>query len=114
MSTNVILPEEFVATKYLGYFWNTKTQTLFTAKLGVLRQLKYVGPNRWNHYLEGYKVSHEGVRRTLTLEYLRKLTPKTSVFPVLFTTVKSDSNADVAINLGKLPPGTKVRVYIEG
>jgi hypothetical protein len=111
--TNVILPEEFVATQYPGYFWNVKIQKLFTAKLGVLRELKYSGPNQWNHYTAGYRISDKGVRKTLTLKYLQTLQVKASVFPVLFTTVKSSTNDDVAINLGKLPAGTKVRVYIE-
>lgn len=114
-STNVIMPEEFVATKYPGYFWNVKTKQLFTAKLGVLRQLKVSLPNRWNR-LNGpaYRISHEGVRRTMTVAQLSKLAPKASVFPVEFVTTKSNTNDDVAVNLSRLPAGTTVKVRIEG
>lgn len=114
-ATNVIMPEEFVATKYPGYFWNVKTKQLFTAKLGVLRQLKVSLPNKWNR-LNGpaYRISHEGVRRTMTVAQLSKLTPKASVFPVEFVTTKSNTNDDVAVNLSQLPAGTTVRVRIEG
>lgn len=113
-ATNVILPQEFVATKLPGYFWNVKTKQLFTAKLGVLRQIKVSKPNRWNKLTEpAYRVSHEGHRRYLFESYLSKLQPKASVFPVEFTTTKSNTNDDVAVDLSKLPAGTKVRVVIE-
>lgn len=110
----VTLPSEFVATKYPGYFWNTRTRRLFTAKLGVLRELKRSGPNKWNYFRDGYKVSHEGVNRFLEYADLLKLQPKDSVFPVRFTTVKNGTNSDVPVQLSLLPEGTIVDVYIRG
>jgi hypothetical protein len=113
--SNVILPEEFVATKYPGYFWNTKVRALFTAKLGVLRRLPITKPNHFNKLKEpAYRISNKGKRGVLTLTYLEALVPTASVFPVFFETTKNGTNDDVAVNLGKLPAGTKVRVYIEG
>lgn len=110
----VIMPEEFVATWFPGYFWNTKTKTLFTAKLGVLVQMKRIRPNFWSQ-LDGYKVSHKGKRYCMGYERLCKLKPsRSSVFPVQFTTVKSNTNDDVAINMGKLPAGTPVKVTVGG
>lgn len=111
----VSLPVEFVATKLPGYFWNTKTKRLFTAKLGVLRELVMTN-GRWHWSGEdGYRVSDKGRRRYLPLSYLHALPPNVnSVFPVEFLTVKSSTNDDVAVNLGNLPAGTRVRVIIEG
>lgn len=110
----VTLPSEFVATKYPGYFWNVKTKRLFTAKLGVLRELKRTRPNQWNHYRDGYKVSNNGQVRFLEYAYLLALRPKDSVFPVKFTTVKNGTNGDVPVQLSLLPEGTIVDVYIRG
>lgn len=78
----VTLPSQFVATKYPGYFWNVDTQTLYTAKLGVLREMKYTKPTVFNNMFEGYRVSVNGVRRGLRIEYLRKLQLTDSVFPM--------------------------------
>lgn len=115
MPTNVSMPPEFVATRFPGYFWNTKTQTLFTAKLGVLRQLKMVGPNKYNMLTEyGYRVSHQGHKKFMPLRYLKGIKPVHTVFPVEFVTVKSGANDDVAVSMANLPPGTRVRVSIEG
>ena len=80
----ITLPPEFTATKYPGYFWNTRTRSLFSIKVtGVLRPIKKCRPNNFNHYLEGYLVSHQGHRVALTMEYLLALTPEDSVIPVL-------------------------------
>lgn len=73
MKTYVVFPPEFVATKYPGYFWNVKTQTLFTAKLGVLRQLGRCRPCKYNDMFDGYRICHQGNRRNLKMGYLRKL-----------------------------------------
>ena len=78
----VTLPPQFVATRFPGYFWNVDTQTLYTAKLGVLRELKRDRPTPFNHMFEGYRVSVDGFRRKLPLRYLHKLTPNDSVFPI--------------------------------
>lgn len=101
-------PSEFVATKYPGYFWNTTLNKLFTAKLGVLRELKYHGPNRWNRYVEGYRVCHEGERRTLTLKYLHSLKESDSTFPVLYNFV-TDKDEEFTM---KVPAGTKVMIRV--
>lgn len=106
----VVMPKEFVATRYPGYFWNVKTQTLFTAKLGVLREMKYTGPNRWNHYAEVYKVSHNGKRRSMSLDYLQRLKPTKSIFPVEYK-LTSGQLAD-KIDLFSLPEGATITIRI--
>lgn len=112
----VCLPAEFVATKLPGYFWNTKTKRLFTAKLGVLKQLKCSYPNKFNLLDEpAYRVSDKGRRRNLYLSYLNTLLPDTnSVFPCEFVAVKGNNDDDVAVQTSRLPAGTRVRVIIEG
>ena len=79
----VTLPKEFVATKYPGYFWNIKDEKLYSIKVtGMLRPLAFQKPNRYNHYIEGYKVSVNGQKRVLFLDYLKKLTPKRQQIPI--------------------------------
>ena len=79
----VVLPSEFVATKYPGYFWNVNDQKLYSVKVtGELRLMKFMPPCRWNHFVLGYRVSVRGDRRTLTMDYLEKLTSTPQVFPV--------------------------------
>lgn len=79
----ITLPPEFTATKYPGYFWNTRTQSLFSIKVtGVLRPIKKCRPNIFNDYFKGYRVSHQGQRVLLKMEYLTALTPKNSIIPV--------------------------------
>lgn len=82
----VRLPPEFTATKFTGYFWNTKTGRLFTMKpSGVLRELKKYPPNRWNHWRGGYRVCDKGACRFLQMSYLNSLSLKPSVIPVKVT-----------------------------
>jgi len=46
----VTLPKEFVATRYPGYFFNTKDDQLYSMKIdGVLKPLRFYKPNRFNH-----------------------------------------------------------------
>lgn len=70
----ITFPPEFVATKFPGYFWNTKTRRLFTIKIeGVLRELKHTKASYWTNGKSGYRVSYKGRRRWLKDEYLKKL-----------------------------------------
>lgn len=70
----ITFPPEFVTTRYPGYFWNTKTQRLFSIKVtGELREMRFNKPNQWNHYRSGYQVSYRGIRRFYTIEYLKGL-----------------------------------------
>lgn len=79
----VTLPNEFVSTKYPGYFWNLKEKKLYTMKVsGVLRPLKKPLPNFYNHFADAYTVSVNGRRRGMFIDYLSKLTAKNSVIPV--------------------------------
>jgi hypothetical protein len=74
----VVLPREYVATKYPGYFWNTDNQKLYSIKVtGELKQIAYhKGGYFYGHKVEpGYRVSHQGNRRTYTLDYLHGLKP---------------------------------------
>lgn len=85
----VIFPPEFVKTKYPGYFWNTVDQQLYTIKVtGVLRPMK-LQPS-WSLYVNGryqvigkhYGVSVGGVKKILTLEYLKGLRQRIGTEPV--------------------------------
>lgn len=79
----VTLPPQFIAIKYPGYFWNEDTQTLFTAKLGVLRELTVTRWSPWNcKPFHGYRISHNGIHRNVPLSYLQELKPKDSTFPM--------------------------------
>lgn len=70
----ITFPPEFVTTKYPGYFWNTKTQRLYSIKVsGELHELKYYKPSVWTNWNEGYHVSVKGNRRWLLIEDLKKL-----------------------------------------
>jgi hypothetical protein len=81
----VTLPYGFVSTWFPGYFWNTEEQRLYSLKIdGVLKPIRYVTPNHFNHLNEpGYRVSHKGVRRFMPMSKLKAL-PKhhTDVIPV--------------------------------
>lgn len=64
----VTLPSKFRALVYPGYFWNTETQHLYTAKLGVLRPMKK-NSHPYTVQLWGtpiYAISHNGHRRYIT------------------------------------------------
>lgn len=80
----VTLPPEYTATKYFGYFWNTKEQRLYSIKIGgVLRPLKFVNPNKWNELPSpAYRVSVKGRDRYLLISELKKLTIQDSIIPV--------------------------------
>lgn len=106
----VTLPHDFVATKYPGYYWNTTTETLFTAKLGVLRQLKYYGPNQWNYYTAGYQISDKGIRKKLPMSYLRSLRNTESVFPADYKLVVGQKRTELDFSM--LPKGTTVTVTV--
>ncbi len=86
----IIFPAGYVATKYPGYFWNTKTQTLFSIKIGgELRELKLTKPSHWNNFFHGnpkggngaYRISHKGQRRILFVNVLKELTESHTIFP---------------------------------
>ena len=79
----VTFPNDFVAIKYPGYFWNLKEKKLYSIKVdGILRPLKKPNPNRWNHMQDFYPVSVKGRRRAVYMDYLMKLTSTASVIPV--------------------------------
>ena len=79
----VTLPPEFVAIRYPGYFWNTKTQELFSLKVGgVLMKLKLQFRNYYHEY-DGYALSENGVKRYMPLDQLMLLTPADSVIQIV-------------------------------
>lgn len=71
----VTFPPEYVATRLSGYFWNTRTQRLYSIKVsGVLRELKVTKPNKWNELSEpAYRVSDRGRRTYLFVPELIKI-----------------------------------------
>lgn len=79
----VILPKNLTALKYPGYFWDTVNHELYSCKTGVLKKIKRQRPNYFNKYKTCYQISHEGRRRLLVVEYLKKLPLKGSTFPIL-------------------------------
>lgn len=91
----VVLPNEFVATKYPGYFWNTATEKLYSIKVtGELRRLVYNKGGYFNGHLvqPGYQVSHEGTRRRYTLDYLKSLAPTQTHQVINIAEEKNDRN----------------------
>lgn len=80
----VTLPPEYTATKYFGYFWNTKEQRLYSIKMGgILRPMVLTKPNFWNKLDQPvYRVSVNGQKRWLDVGYLKKLTTQNSTIPV--------------------------------
>lgn len=67
----VILPSDFTAIKYPGYFWNIKEKKLYTMKVtGVLRPLKKSNPNQYNYFRTGYEVSHHAGKDSLKYNIL--------------------------------------------
>ena len=86
-NVNVMLPDDFVMTKFPGYFWNVRTERLYTIKsTGCLKMLKentYWVIKQYG-FEPGYRVSVKGIRRHLTLRYLKTLTPAPNqVIPVI-------------------------------
>ncbi len=74
----VVLPEDFVMTRYPGYFWNLKERKLYSIKVtGELRPIKFHKGGRFYGYVvePGYPVSVNGRKRKLTMEYLGSLKP---------------------------------------
>jgi hypothetical protein len=86
----VKLPQEYIATKYSGYFWNPDDECLYSVKVtGELKPMKpsYAGTmtsGRWypNYNVPGFKVSVKGVRKFMSLAELKGLKPKNTLFPV--------------------------------
>lgn len=71
----VVLPAEYVMTRWPGYFWNTVQQRLYSIKSGVLKPMKsHQGWNRGGYNIPpGYVVSVFGERRQASLHYLQGL-----------------------------------------
>jgi hypothetical protein len=92
----VRLPEEFIATKFSGYFFNTKENVLYSVKIrGVLRPLKKTSPNYFNKLREpAFYISVDGKRRAYVISKLLKLAEKAKenpvdeIFPVYKESVK--------------------------
>jgi len=82
----VTLPKGFTKCKIPGYFWDTKGHKLYSIKSGQLKAMKYIKPHNfvfgqpWNG---GYRVSHNGQRRNLRIEYLTELKLQDSEIKVI-------------------------------
>ena len=70
----VVLPVQFLATKFDGYFWHSIDLELYSLKQqGVLIKLKHQTPNIFNNRKSGYQVSVRGEKRFLSDDYLESL-----------------------------------------
>ena len=79
----VVLPKDFVETKYPGYFFNVVDENLYSVKVtGTLKPLAKSRPNQFNHFRTGWGVSVRGNHRWLDLEELRRIKPKPTIYPV--------------------------------
>jgi hypothetical protein len=77
----IAFPSEFVKTQYYGYFWNLKTNQLFTTKItGKLRPLKQstrrfgIVNGVLTDYGDGspyYRISVNGAKRNVNKSYLQ-------------------------------------------
>lgn len=72
-------PPEYIKTDYPGYLWNVKEQKLYSLKVnGVLKPLTFQRGGVWipklgSKTIPGYRISHNGIKKTITLNYLRSL-----------------------------------------
>jgi hypothetical protein len=74
----VVLPGDFVATRYPGYFWNLKERKLYTLKVtGELRPMTFNkgGTFYGVRHEPGYQISVNGRKRKFTMDYLSNLKP---------------------------------------
>jgi hypothetical protein len=72
----VTLPKEFVATRYPGYFWNVVEKKLYSIKVtGELKPMTFDKGGRFygRDILPGYRISVNGRKGKMTMEYLSKL-----------------------------------------
>ena len=72
----VTLPKEFVATRYPGYFWNVVEKKLYSIKVtGELKPMTFDKGGRFygRDILPGYRISVNGRKGKMTMEYLGKL-----------------------------------------
>ena len=90
----VRLPEQYIATNFNGYFFNTEDETLYSLKIdGILKPMKLLQPNPFNHMREPFfKISVRGNRRSYPISKLRDLAekelanPRITVIPEMPTT----------------------------
>jgi len=84
----ITLPDEFVATKYSGYFFNTKDGKLYSLKVdGILKPLKFYRPNKFNrlYYVTkrgGYYCSVKGRKKFYSIEELERIKNHDATIPV--------------------------------
>lgn len=74
----IVLPSEFVMTRYPGYFWNIIEKKLYSIKVtGELRPMTFDKGGRFygRDIVPGYRISVNGQKRKLTMEYLGTLKP---------------------------------------
>lgn len=84
----ITLPPPFTATRLSGYFWHMTEKRLYSLKSGELKLMAITRANsKWGIGEDGYRVSHLGKKRFLTLCYLNTLTLQDSEIPVNNTTV---------------------------
>jgi hypothetical protein len=72
----VTLPKDFVATRYPGYFWNVVEKKLYSIKItGELKPMTFDKGGRFygRDILPGYRISVNGRKGKMTMEYLGKL-----------------------------------------
>ena len=72
----VTLPKDFVATRYPGYFWNVVEKKLYSIKVtGELKPMTFDKGGRFygRDILPGYRISVNGRKGKMTMEYLGKL-----------------------------------------
>ena len=78
----VVLPKDFVATRYPGYFWNLTEKKLYSLKVtGELRPMAFNRGGRfYGRVIEpGYQISVNGRKRKFTMEYLASLKSTTEI-----------------------------------
>jgi len=86
----VRLPDEFIATKARGYFFNTENEILYSVKVGgELRPLRLIQPCYFNRLRRpAFYVSVNNIKKCYGLDKLQELAekaknnPQDEVFPV--------------------------------
>mgnify|MGYP000290589678 CR=1 FL=1 len=70
------LPDNFVPTRYPGYFWNVSDKKLYSLKVhGELRAMtmRKAVTMYGVYYPAVYRISVRGIKRNFTLDYLNSL-----------------------------------------
>lgn len=78
----VQLPPEFVKlVSFHGYFVNVNDRQVYSIKSGILRPLAKQSPNRFNHQLNGWVISHSGRKIQIPYDLVVRICAQHNINP---------------------------------